>query len=201
MGENEWKFWVITGIDYSGKTTVLRYIGSKGVPSLHWSDLRSIPWIKPILERPYDIVFEMGKLSRASFLLLVASTMFEVMMKRKIRVVDSYWYRFYVKEKLYGLSDLSILETLFKLPKPMAVFYIELTPEEALKRARGKFTRYESFGPKPEDFIRFQRLLDNELKKLLHELGLDLFYLDGRRNTEKLGDFILSVIGENINVR
>jgi len=190
----EWKFSVITGIDYSGKTTILRYIGSREFPSLHWSDLHNIPWIRPVLEKPYEIVFEMGPLSRASFLLLVASTMFEAMQKRRIVIVDSYWYRFYVKEKLYGLSELSILKTLFKLPKPESVFYVELSPEEALERSKGRFTQYETFGPSPEDFIRFQTLLDKELRSLLHEQDLNVIYLDGRREIEELGEHIIKTI-------
>ena len=191
---NQWYFWVVTGIDYSGKTTVLKYVKEKGFPSLHWSDLREIPWIRPVLERPYDIVFEMGPLSRASFILLVASTMFEVMKKKRIVLVDSYWYRFYVKEKIFGLSDLKILETLFDLPKPIEVFYIEVSPEEALKRSGGKFTQYETFGPNPEDFIKFQTLLDKELRALLNSLNVKLTYLDGSKSISEQGDIIIDHI-------
>jgi len=191
---HNWRFWVITGIDYSGKTTILRAIGRRGIPSLHWSDLRDVSWINPILERPYEIVFEMGPMTRASFLLLVASTMYEYALKNNIKLIDSYWYRFYVKEKLFGLSDLTILETLFKLPKPEAVFYVNITPEEALKRSRGNYTPYETYGKDPIEFLRFQRDLDKELSKLLENLDLNIIYLDGSRKINELVNQLLRII-------
>lgn len=189
-----WDFWVITGIDYSGKTTILRKIAKTGIPSLHWSDLREVKWIRPILERPYDIVFEMGPMTRASFLLLVASTMYEYAMENNITLIDSFWYRFYVKEKIFGLSDIKILEALFNLPKPKAVFYIELSPNIALKRCGGKFTPYESFSEKEEDFIRFQSLLDRELKELLKYLKLNVIYIDGTENLNYIANKMISII-------
>lgn len=189
-----WHFWVITGIDYSGKTTILRAIEKRGVPSLHWSDLRNMSWIKPVLEKPYEIIFEMGPMTRASFILLVASTMYEYAFRNKIKLIDSYWYRFYVKEKLYGLSDLTILKTLFKLPKPEAVFYVRITPEEALKRSRGNYTPYETYGRKHADFLRFQRDLDIELNKLLKSLRLNIIYLDGSGRINELVNQLLKII-------
>lgn len=195
----QWLFWVITGIDYSGKTTILRSLAEKGLPSLHWSDLRNVEWIKPILERPYEIVFEMGPITRASFILLVASTMYEYAEKNNIRLIDSYWYRFYVKEKLFGLSDLSILETLFRLPKPQTVFYIDFSPEKALERSGGEFTPYESYGPNSDDFIRFQRDLDSELRKLLERIGVNVIYLNGSRSLEELTGQILEIINEKLS--
>ncbi|MGQ4892929.1 MAG: hypothetical protein ACP6IP_10685 [Candidatus Njordarchaeia archaeon] len=195
-----WTFWAITGIDYSGKTTILKILQKKGIPSLHWSDLRSIPWIEPVLEKPYEIVEKMGSLSRAAYILLVASTMFEVMQKNKIRLVDSYWYRFYIKERLFDVSDINILNTLFKLPNPIEVFYIEIDPEIAFERSKGMFTSYESFGPKKEDFISFQTLLDAELKSLLRVLGLNVIHLDGELGAEKLADFIYDRITRKLAV-
>ncbi|RLE72730.1 MAG: hypothetical protein DRZ80_06955 [Thermoprotei archaeon] len=193
-----WKFWVITGIDYSGKTTILREIAKKKFSSLHWSDLKTVPWIKPVLERPYDIVFEMGKMSRASFILLVASTMFEVMMRKKIVLVDSYWYRFYVKEKIFGLSELEILKTLFKLPRPVKVFYVELPPEEAYIRSRGVFTRYESFDNTKEGFLKFQEILDKELRILFKELGLAVNYLNGKDEVSKNVNIIIDELTKEL---
>ncbi|MCD6492103.1 MAG: hypothetical protein J7K59_07450 [Candidatus Korarchaeota archaeon] len=194
----DWKFWVITGLDYSGKTSVLRILAKKGIPSLHWSDLRKLSFIRPVLERPYDIVFEMGPLSRASFILLITSAMLETMEREKIVLVDSYWYRFYVKEVLFGESEIEVLKKLFDFPKPVRVFYLEVPVEIALKRSNGKFTKYEAFGSSPEDFIRFQKLLDENLRVLLKELNLDVKFMDGTLPLEEIAQKIYNEITTSI---
>jgi len=124
-------------------------------------------------------ISEMEGLSRAMFLFWTVSLpLREIDLQDRSRVylLDGYWMKHAVAEIEFGCDPAWIEATVRCLPPAEVTFYLDITPEEALRR-KPEVTPYEcarNSDMNPDDFIRHQTKLRRRLWCWAIELGWDV---------------------------
>lgn len=176
------------GCDGAGKSTQVRRVG-------RWLEERG--WQVEVVDR-WDILdeekfpecrfiraprsevrvcnSEMEGIGRAMFLFWTISLTLEKLRRSdpaRVYLLDGYWMKHAAAEIDYGCDPAWIDATVRCLPPADATFYIDITPEEALRR-KPEVTPYEcARNPdlNPQDFISHQSKLRLRLKCWADEYG------------------------------
>lgn len=180
-------FVVIIGVDGAGKTTLLNKLKHKGFCTTSWHQLAGVEHFRdlvPYLTHIKDYLNSLPSSLRALQLARIMYGHYEYFIEPELRlgntvICDSYYFKLYVKERLYGRSHSLLYNLLETLPKPDLVIFLSITPDRLLERTRD-IDDYEYYDqPTREDYLRFQSDLQRRLKDLLNntkvvELDADL---------------------------
>jgi thymidylate kinase len=119
---------------------------------------------------------EMEGLGRAMFLFWTISLVLEKTISRdpsRIYLLDGYWMKHAVAEIEFGCDPAWINATVRVLPPADVTIYLDITPEEALRR-KPELTPYEcARNPDldPDDFLRHQGKMRERLQYWASEFG------------------------------
>ncbi len=186
------KLIVITGSDGSGKDTQIQLLRqhyeAQGIgvfilkPQSLWKKLLSIGQrseaLDPLGNQQITLDDFISDLSRETRLLLILASLNQELFdanvpgEKSIFIVNSYWFKYLAMELTMGPGafkfDWSSLLSALNFPEPSVVFHLVAPPEVRAKR-KEKITRYEcGFRPATfENFLEFQRRLDEEIKGIL----------------------------------
>lgn len=81
-----------------------------------------------------------------------------VLEAKKKLIVESYYFKFMVKERIFNHADSILYELLSRLPSPRFVILIDTDPSLACER-KLEISSYETLGERKCDFIHFQGLV------------------------------------------
>jgi dTMP kinase len=178
----------LAGCDGAGKSTqakrVVQWLEQWGwqseiVDRWHILDRETFPecrFIRSAREEVRVCNSEMEGLSRAMFLFWTVSvTMQKLDLQNPSRVylLDGYWMKHAAAELEYGCDPAWIEATIASLPPADLTFYLDILPDEALRR-KPDLTPYEcARNPSlnPDDFIRHQTKLRGRLRRWADEFG------------------------------
>jgi thymidylate kinase len=140
---------------------------------------------------------EMEGLSRAMFLFWTISlTMRKIDLRDQSRVylLDGYWMKHGAAEIEYGCDPAWVEATVRSMPWPDVTLYLDVTPEDALRR-KPDVTPYEcARNPdmNPQDFIRHQTKVRRRLLRWANEFGWDVIssMQEPARVTEQIGSLV-----------
>lgn len=194
---------VLIGCDGSGKTSVLKYLQQNNYNVCSWHDLKSISklkYIHNVLKNPSKLVNSLGPLSRSTLIQNIISTYYEEIVKPLIDedvlfINDSYYYRFYAKEKVYAKSHPCFFQIKNHLPQPDIVINVETDPKIAYSRKCRYLHSYEYYRHNTfSDFSTFQELVSIESQKIIPK---DILYtVNGDIEIELLYNHIANSIKE-----
>jgi thymidylate kinase len=201
------RFFVVSGGDGAGKTTMLERLAALrpewevgSYRPADWLPHERLPHFDWQLERhPKTVVHRLEPLSRAGFFLSMISAHWEYwILSRleagKVVVVDSYYYRFYAKERVRGSAPEPFYAVLELLPSAAALILAELAPERAAERKRS-FDRYEvGSSADREDFLAFQRRVLEELRAVARRTGTPLVRLDADRPADEVAEDLAAIV-------
>lgn len=140
---------------------------------------------------------EMEGLGRAMFLFWTISlTLQKINLRDSSRVylLDGYWMKHAVAEIEYGCDPAWIEATVRCLPPADMTIYLDITPEEALRR-KPELTPYEcARNPalNPEDFIKHQTKLRRGLLRWADDFGWEVIssMQESSKVTEQIGSYL-----------
>lgn len=177
---------VVLGPDGAGKTTLLHSV-AKASPG--WTTVSANPeHLYPVPEadwydwlshtHPRSFFHKMCPLERSAFLATTLAVEYERYVKPALeagRVVlcDSYWYRFYAKERLQNPAGIDVIAGVARaLPVPDLVLWLNLAYDEAWVRKGASATPFEVTAGviSRESFIEFQAAVHGHLKKLVAQI-------------------------------
>lgn len=185
------RFLVLLGIDGSGKTTVLSGLSVPGLVTASWRDLRShqVPaMLAP--DSPTEIKRRIPRLSRAMFIGGHLVAQYEYLVRPALEdgadvLLDSYYFKLLVKERLFGTVHPALEELCSELPPPDGVVYVEVPAVESYRRKRGRLSPYEYRATASQaDYVAFQKDLASGMKALL--AGIPTIFIDGSAEPEAL---------------
>lgn len=159
---------VIAGADGSGKTTLcnsleksLRLQGYKVEVATVWDIFDKNIFITPASKQDTAKYLQtLSSHARSFFIFHGMAQAIHVAQKEnpQLLVINSYWYKYYISEILYGAlrSDLDAMVKIF--PKPDLVYYLDISPLASLKR-KEVISGYESgyASDKETGFLNFQK--------------------------------------------
>ncbi|GAA2280242.1 hypothetical protein GCM10010402_41240 [Actinomadura luteofluorescens] len=168
------RFMVLTGIDGSGKSSLLSLIAIASLTTAGWRDLRhhELPAVMAP-DEPTLIKNSMSSLPRAMFIGGHIVAQYEHLVRPQLELgvdvlLDSYWYKVMAKEHILGTSHPILADLCGALPVPDAVILLEVDPRVAYLRKRDSLTSYECMGTTDmKGFIRFQGRLRDRLEEEL----------------------------------
>lgn len=145
---------------------------------------------------------EMEGLGRAMFLFWTISLTLDKIGRRddsRVYLLDGYWMKHAAAEIEYGCDPSWIEATVRCLPPADVTFYVDIEPEESLRR-KPDVTPYEcARNPElnPEDFIRHQTKLRQRLRQWADELGWEQVssMQEPSLVTEQIGSYIAGRLG------
>lgn len=196
----------VTGPDGSGKTTQItrlaerleRREGRKVSVVTIW-DMLLDPKTQPLVpfEDPAQVDRFLGVLSptaRSLFLFSCLAQALDLARERDpdLLLVNAYWYKYYATEVAHGASRAMLDAVVSVFPKPDLVLYLDVSPEESLRR-KARPSRYESGFPKEpstEGYIRFQTRAHEVLADL--KASLSFVELNGAETPDALTDQIVA---------
>ena len=201
------RFFVVTGIDGAGKTSLLARLRElrpewaiSSYQPADWLPDAELPHFDWELERhPKTVVHRLHPGSRATFFLNMFFAHLEYWIKPRLEagrvvVMDSYYYRFAAKERVLGRVPQFFYEALDELPEAGTIVVAELDPAVAAERKR-VFDTHEVFDePSEESFLAFQRAVVDELEPILEASGARLERVDASRPPEQLAREVLDRI-------
>lgn len=155
-------FACLLGIDGSGKTSIInqakKYINFN---TASWKDFyRNLSGITKLFP-PEDSTEKLNAMSpqlRSSCLATLISLFYDFGIKPysdKLIVADSYYFKFYAKEKIYRKTENWFFSAMEALEPPSLVIYLDIDPNSAYLRKKNNIQRYE-YLHSPKDFIDFQ---------------------------------------------
>ena len=203
----------LAGCDGAGKSTQAKLVA-------HWMEQRG--WSSEVVDRwhildhekfpecrfirsPRELVrvcnCEMNGLSRAMFLFWTLSMRMEkldLQDKTRVYILDGYWMKHAAAELEYSCDSAWIEATVRCLPPADLTFYLDIAPEEALRR-KSELTPYEcarNASLDPGDFVRHQTKLRMRLRAWADDLGWEVIssLQDPARVTEQIGSSLLQWI-------
>jgi thymidylate kinase len=206
----------LAGCDGSGKSTqakrVVGWLEQRGwqseiVDRWHILDSETFPecrFIRTSRDEVRVCNSEMEGLSRAMFLFWTVSvTMRKLDLRNPARVylVDGYWMKHAAAELEFGCDPAWLEATIRCLPPADLTFYLDIPPEEALRR-KPDLTPYEcARNPSldPDDFIRHQTKLRTRLRRWADEFGWEVISSMQERAsvTEQIGSRCLARLGSS----
>jgi thymidylate kinase len=193
---------VLLGIDGAGKSSILRSIRKKGFYVGSWhglSQVKELAHLKKHLNNPRETIQHLGPYSRALFVASIVFAEYEYLLmplldRGEIVVCDSYYYRFYAKEEIYGKSHPILFDLLRTLPPAYKIIRLNISPEEAFIRI-GKPQKYEFYStPHKEDFVSFQTRVMQKTMDLTSSIPYR--EINATRSPEEITDDIIAAINE-----
>jgi dTMP kinase len=194
------------GCDGAGKSTQVRRVrqwleerGWQAEVIDRWDilDLEKFPecrFIRSSREEVRVCNSEMEGLGRAMFLFWTISLTlqkFDLRDPSRVYLSDGYWMKHAVAEIEFGCDPTWVKTTVSCLPPADVTLYLDVEPEEALRR-KPYLTPYEcARNPalNPEDFIRHQNRMRGRLRRWADEFGWDVISSeqDAALVTEQIG--------------
>ncbi|WP_158407418.1 nucleoside/nucleotide kinase family protein [Corynebacterium glyciniphilum] len=199
-------FYVLTGIDGAGKSSVIEVLSKRGMKTCTVTPefaLSSAEYTKPLIDmKPREFFQDMPPLERSTFLSLLVSLTFERHIKPALTegtdiLCDSYWYKYAAKECVINPGSSQYLLSFFEsLPSPDKVIVLETEPEVAWGRKGGSATPFEYGGGDKYDvraaFIDFQKKVGNKLLSFPPSIATSSIKTD--RGPEELADHIENML-------
>lgn len=199
----------VTGCDGAGKSTQVRQVG-RWLEARGWRtevidrweilDAEKFPecrFIRSTREEVRVCNSEMEGLARAMFLFWTISLTLERADLRdplRVYLLDSYWMKHAAAEIEFGCDPAWIEATVRCLPPADATVYLDITPEEALRR-KPDVTPYEcARNPdlNPEDFVSHQSKMRRRLLGWAGDYGWEVVssLQEPERVTEQIGSYL-----------
>lgn len=204
----------VTGCDGAGKSTQVKKVG-RWLEEAGWRtevvdrwdilDAEKFPecrFIRSSREEVRVCNSEMEGLGRAMFLFWTISLTLEKVDLRdpsRVFLLDSYWMKHAAAEIEFGCDPAWIDATVRCLPPADLTVYLDITPEEALRR-KPDVTPYEcARNPdlNPEDFIRHQTKMRRRLSAWAEDYGWEVVssMQEPSRVTEQIGTYLAARLG------
>jgi thymidylate kinase len=163
------RFVVVLGIDGSGKSSLMAWLGARGLTVVDWTSVLEIPDLQLLYaDVARGIAFkktrEMIAPNTRSFeFLLFFSAQWEYLIERPLAegrdvVVDSYYYKQLAKDESFGFVNDALRRGLPALPDPDHVVFLDIPLDVAYRRKGGHVSFTEVIGA--PDFAGFCRLQD-----------------------------------------
>jgi len=201
------RLYVLTGIDGAGKSTALRRVAALrqewavgSYDPQDWLPQPELPDFDGFLERhPRELAADLSPPERDEFLARLILAHWRHWVRPRLescRVVllDSFHYRFRVKQALAGGPTRAMTEAVVSLPTPRAVVLLELEPRRAARR-KLSFDRHECLEERTvEGFVRFQTVLGRELGGLCGTECRDLITVDGSGSIEDVVERLIDLV-------
>lgn len=201
------RFFVLSGGDAAGKSTLLQSV-AKLRPDWAVGGLDPSTWLPderlPHLEffsrvHPREVLHGLTPHARATLLLNLLASHWEYWTRPrlaagKVVVLDSYYYRFYIKERLRNIVPDFFYAALESLPDAGTVILARVDPAVAFRR-RQRFCVHETYSESTEaDFIRFQNDVLTGLRGLCQARCNTWLEIDAEQPAESAArDFVASV--------
>lgn len=168
---NDGRLVLITGIDGSGKRSVLSELEDMGYEVSHWRRLSGIN-LKQSLDfiNPASYVQTLDGVRRLDFIKGYIKAEWDSLIEPylvsgKNIVADSFFIKFFAKEQIYKRLVIDDLLKLSPLKGNELVIFIDTPPRIAHQRKKGQTVSEYEYKSSPQDFENFQaRLRDNILK-------------------------------------
>lgn len=206
------------GIDGAGKSTqvsrIHQWLEDEGWASEivdRWDilDERKFPecrFIRSSREEVRVCNSEMEGLGRAMFLFWTISLVLDKVVSRdpsRVYLLDGYWMKHAVAEIEYGCDPSWIEATVRALPPADVTIYLDITPEEALRR-KPELTPYEcARNPElnPDDFLRHQEQLRQRLRRWSVDSDWQVVssMQEAPRVTEEIGSYLKSRLPRRVS--
>lgn len=201
------RFFVLTGGDAAGKSTLLARVAALrpgwavgGLDPATWLPDARLPHLDVFARlHPREILHGLAPHARASLLQHLLACHWEYWTRPRLEagqvvVLDSYYYRFYIKEKLRGIVPDYFYAALESLPDAGTVVLARLDPAVAFRRRPG-FCVHEVYSESTEaDFLRFQNDVLAALETLCRARCGHWLELDADRDGDELArDFVALV--------
>ena len=195
------KFSVILGGDGIGKSATIRCMLKleKDIDIVHWRQVITQDlW-------PYDENVDPGKVIdnwspeyRSLALTTLSNMVYSQGVLTSIKsfvLVDSYYYRFFGKEKLFAKCSPAFFSEISALPLPFQAIVFYSNPSLAWSRKRGQVDRYEYFSKSTfSDFCEFQDRVQEQYVQLLEQQNIPITWLNPedsiKYNAKKIIQFI-----------
>jgi len=205
------RFIVVTGIDGCGKTTLLANLARRrpdwafgSYQPADWLPHSELPhWEWALRTHPKLIFNTLAPHSRAALFLSLVMAHWEYWIAPRLRsgrvvVMDSYYYRFYSKERVAGVVPNYFFKSLETLPKPRLILLLDLTPEEALLRKSELDAHEVDTEPTGAAFLRFQSAVRSHLYQCTQTGDAIVDVLDAGLSPDELADLALSRIERHL---
>ena len=205
-------FFVLTGGDRVGKSTLLASLASShpeweiaGLNPQDWLPVPDLPHLDWALDRhPRTVIHHLTPIARATTLLNYIACFYEYwlqprLLDGKVVIVDSYYYRFYIKEKLKQLVPDFFYQALDLLPNANTAVIATLAPEIAYQR-RDEFCVHERYeGDSIKSFLDFQSDVSTELSYLCNERCVSTQFIDANQPPDKLLQAFIDIVQQQIS--
>lgn len=191
----------ITGIDGSGKTTLIAELAKRtGWRVVTIWDLMKAPdqQAKPLFRSKEDVDSYLKALhfpARTHFLFhcLSEAVARAALEKSAFLIYDAYWYKYWASEVAMGGDRETALSLTRGFPEPGLTFFIDLPSDVALARKK-QYSGYESgYTGTDAGYIQFQAASYENLKSLMKEKKAH--FLDGKNSVETNLEICLKAIG------
>jgi thymidylate kinase len=182
-------FWVLLGTDYCGKSAVLNELQARDgdgdvVPVSYDSDLVTDDEYRALTPLPEVAARAFAGGHSPEYILSLINVGVAYHRDRVFRappgralLIDSYYYKFLAKCRLFGLADWPWPQYWRSLPQPAGVVFLDVDPATAWRRAGegAQLNPLEHYGPAPDErtFTRFQRDLRGELLASVRHLRVE----------------------------
>lgn len=162
----------VTGVDGSGKSTLIKGLASALAPvhvATIWDLLETGSTHLPFKSKQ-EVDNYLCSLTPNSRLLFLAHAMqfsIDVAYAQEHTIlIDSYYYKYFATELAYGASENLVTQLISHLPKPDTVIQLVVAQHTATKR-KEFYSRYESglsATPNHESFAKFQKTVADKWK-------------------------------------
>jgi len=190
---------ILVGIDGSGKTTLVNGLEQNGYKTTHWKKLKQIcPELN--VKNPAE---ELQLLDGEERLLFISNyiqsewnKLIQPLRDDGINVIsDSFFAKFYAKEKVYKRLNLDDLKKQCPLNGKEVFIMLDTPTEVAFDRKKiDTITPYECLNG-PDDFVSFQSRQRKELLEFVKDYKF--YLLNGEKSKEELLNETLNILKDN----
>lgn len=204
-------FVVVTGPDGAGKTTALRYAAASRphwrVGSYEpgdWLPHPALPHFDWMLQRhPRTVHQQLSPASRAALVAGLILGHVDTWLRPALDagqtvLLDSYYLRFYAKEKVLGVVPAWFFEAFADLPVPDGVVQLELPLPIAFGRRPGPGP-FEVDGPRTyEAYERFQQRVGEQVRALCAQLDCPVHSIDASAPVQTVGQALIAAVEQRL---
>lgn len=205
------RFFVLTGGDAAGKSTLLEAVARLrpdwavgGLDPSAWLPDSRLPHLEIFARlHPREVLHDLEPHARATMLLNLLASHWEYWTRPRLAagqvvVLDSYYYRFYIKERLRGIVPDYFYAALDSLPDAGTVILARVDPTVAFRR-RQRFCVHEVYSESTEaDFVRFQGDVLANLRDLCRGRCQEWLEIDAERPPEAVARDFVSCVEEKL---